>query len=138
MNPHDVRAFTTRYPRGEHALISPFHKFSAAETVKWFETRGVALKTESDGRVFPITDSSQTVIDCLTDTAKRQGVVLQANHGVEQVTRRPEGGFDPSEREMLRALPFVTPVTLGPRILRADTAALAALAIWQSVAGDFQ
>jgi 16S rRNA (uracil1498-N3)-methyltransferase len=50
----------------------------------------------------------------------------------------PEGGFDPSEREMLRGLPFVTPVTLGPRILRADTAALAALAIWQSVAGDFQ
>lgn len=50
----------------------------------------------------------------------------------------PEGGFDPAEREILRALPFVTPVTLGPRILRADTAALAALAIWQSVAGDFQ
>ena len=50
----------------------------------------------------------------------------------------PEGGFDPGERQMLRALPFVTPVTLGPRILRADTAALAALAIWQSVAGDSQ
>lgn len=49
----------------------------------------------------------------------------------------PEGGFDPAEREMLRAQPFVTPVTLGPRILRADTAALAALAIWQSVAGDW-
>jgi len=49
----------------------------------------------------------------------------------------PEGGFDPVEREMLRALPFVTPVTLGPRILRADTAALAALAIWQSVGGDW-
>ena len=49
----------------------------------------------------------------------------------------PEGGFDPAEREALRALPFVTPVTLGPRILRADTAALAALAIWQSAAGDF-
>jgi 16S rRNA (uracil1498-N3)-methyltransferase len=49
----------------------------------------------------------------------------------------PEGGFDPAERAMLRALDFVTPVTLGPRILRADTAALAALAVWQSVAGDF-
>jgi 16S rRNA (uracil1498-N3)-methyltransferase len=49
----------------------------------------------------------------------------------------PEGGFDPQEREALRALPFVVPVTLGPRILRADTAALAALAIWQAVAGDF-
>lgn len=49
----------------------------------------------------------------------------------------PEGGFDPAERAMLRALPFVTPVTLGPRILRADTAALAALAIWQAVRGDW-
>jgi 16S rRNA (uracil1498-N3)-methyltransferase len=49
----------------------------------------------------------------------------------------PEGGFDPEEREALRAHSFVTPVTLGPRILRADTAALAALAIWQSVKGDF-
>lgn len=49
----------------------------------------------------------------------------------------PEGGFDPQERETLRTLPFVTPVTLGPRILRADTAALAALAVWQSVRGDW-
>ena len=49
----------------------------------------------------------------------------------------PEGGFDPAERDALRALSFVTPVTLGPRILRADTAALAALAIWQSVKGDW-
>jgi 16S rRNA (uracil1498-N3)-methyltransferase len=49
----------------------------------------------------------------------------------------PEGGFDPAERAALRALPFVVPVTLGPRILRADTAALAALAIWQSIAGDW-
>jgi len=49
----------------------------------------------------------------------------------------PEGGFDPIEREMLRAQAFVAPVTLGPRILRADTAALAALAVWQSVSGDW-
>jgi len=58
--------------------------------------------------------------------------------GPSGILTGPEGGFDPAERETLRALPFVTPVTLGPRILRADTAALAALAIWQSVAGDFQ
>lgn len=49
----------------------------------------------------------------------------------------PEGGFDPAERQMLRAQSFVIPVTLGPRILRADTAALAALAIWQSTCGDW-
>ena len=49
----------------------------------------------------------------------------------------PEGGFDPDERALLRSQPFVMPVTLGPRILRADTAALAALALWQAVAGDW-
>jgi 16S rRNA (uracil1498-N3)-methyltransferase len=50
----------------------------------------------------------------------------------------PEGGFDPAEREMIRTQKFVVPVTLGPRILRADTAALAALSVWQSVAGDWR
>jgi 16S rRNA (uracil1498-N3)-methyltransferase len=57
--------------------------------------------------------------------------------GPAAIITGPEGGFDPAEREMLRALPFVIPVTLGPRILRADTAALAALAVWQSVKGDW-
>lgn len=56
----------------------------------------------------------------------------------EAILTGPEGGFDPKERAMLRALPFVVPVTLGPRILRADTAALAALTIWQALAGDFR
>jgi 16S rRNA (uracil1498-N3)-methyltransferase len=50
----------------------------------------------------------------------------------------PEGGFDPAERDAIRACAFVTPVSLGPRILRADTAALAALSIWQSLCGDWR
>ncbi|HEY4075669.1 MAG TPA: 16S rRNA (uracil(1498)-N(3))-methyltransferase [Rhizomicrobium sp.] len=62
----------------------------------------------------------------------------ESRGGPAAILTGPEGGFDPAEREALRALPFVVPVTLGPRILRADTAALAALAIWQAVAGDFQ
>jgi 16S rRNA (uracil1498-N3)-methyltransferase len=66
----------------------------------------------------------------LAEAAKGQG-------GPAAILTGPEGGFDPGERAALRALPFVVPVTLGPRILRADTAALAALAVWQSVAGDF-
>jgi 16S rRNA (uracil1498-N3)-methyltransferase len=61
----------------------------------------------------------------------------ESRGGPTAILTGPEGGFDPAEREALRALPFVTPVTLGPRILRADTAALAALAIWQSVGGDW-
>jgi len=69
--------------------------------------------------------------------AKPLAEAARGAHGPAAILTGPEGGFDPSEREMLRALPFVTPVSLGPRILRADTAALAALAIWQSVCGDW-
>jgi 16S rRNA (uracil1498-N3)-methyltransferase len=61
-----------------------------------------------------------------------------AGDGPAAILTGPEGGFDTTEREMLRALPFVTPVSLGPRVLRADTAALAALAVWQSIAGDWR
>lgn len=62
----------------------------------------------------------------------------EAGDGPCAILTGPEGGFDPSERENLRARAFVMPVTLGPRILRADTAALAALAVWQSVKGDWR
>ncbi len=65
------------------------------------------------------------------------GAARDAPSGPAAILTGPEGGFDPAERAALRALPFVTPVTLGPRILRADTAALAALAVWQSVRGDW-
>ena len=61
----------------------------------------------------------------------------ESRDGPTGILTGPEGGFDPAERAALRALPFVVPVSLGPRILRADTAALAALAIWQSIAGDW-
>src|SRR3989441_9174869 len=58
----DARELTTGYPRGAGALFAPFAVFQATDTVAWFESRGVKLKTESDGRMFPITDSSQTII----------------------------------------------------------------------------
>ena len=89
----DTSDFTMRYPRGESALISPFHRSSAADTVKWFEIRGVPLKVESDGRMFPITDSSQTIIDCLLREARRNNIELRANCGVERVTRN-KGAFE--------------------------------------------
>src|SRR5215207_8569565 len=66
----DARELTKRYPRGERALIAPFHRFQASDTVAWFESRGVKLKAESDGRMFPTTDSSQTIIDCLMNAAR--------------------------------------------------------------------
>jgi predicted Rossmann fold flavoprotein len=90
----DPRMFTTRYPRGERELISPFHRFSADDTIAWFEARGVRLKREEDGRIFPVTDSSETVIDCLIKEAKAAGVRLFARKGVESARLRIQGGFD--------------------------------------------
>jgi predicted Rossmann fold flavoprotein len=90
----DPRMFTTRYPRGERELISPFHRFSADDTIAWFEARGVRLKREEDGRIFPVTDSSETVIDCLIKEAKAAGVRLFIRRGIETVRVRTGGGFD--------------------------------------------
>lgn len=87
------RAMSERYPRGERALISPLHRFSAADTVAWFERRGVRLKTEEDGRMFPITDSSGTVIDCLLYEARTAGVRLFPRKGVDAVGRT-DAGFE--------------------------------------------
>jgi len=89
----DARAMSERYPRGERALISPLHRFSTSDTIAWFESRGVKLKTEEDGRMFPVTDSSQTVIDCLVDAAKASGVRLFTRKGVEAV-RKNAAGFE--------------------------------------------
>ena len=83
----DSRDFATRYPRGEKALLGPFAKFSARDTVAWFESRGVKLKTEADGRMFPVTDSSQTIMDCLMNAAKAAGVKLRLNCSVERIVR---------------------------------------------------
>jgi hypothetical protein len=90
----DARELTARYPRGERALIAPFQQFQAADTVAWFEQHGVKLKTEADGRMFPATDSSQTIIDCLTNAANEAGMKLKTNCGVESVAKKSGGGFE--------------------------------------------
>jgi len=90
----DPQEFAAHYPRGQQALIGPFHSFQASDTVAWFESRGVKLKAERDGRMFPATNSSQTIIDCLLGQARAAGVKLLLNRGVEQVTRRPDGTFE--------------------------------------------
>ena len=59
--------------RRKRRCLSPFQKFSARDTVAWFESRGVKLKTEADGRMFPVTDSSQTIMDCLMNAAHNAG-----------------------------------------------------------------
>lgn len=70
----DPRELAERYPRGGRSLIGPFHRWGPGDTVDWFESHGVTLKTETDGRIFPVSDDSQTVIDCLIGIAEAAGV----------------------------------------------------------------
>jgi predicted Rossmann fold flavoprotein len=90
----DTWEFAARYPRGEKNLLAPFQKFSAGDTVAWFESRGVKLKTESDNRMFPVTDSSQTIVDCLINAAQKAGVSFRLNCAVESVTKLTDGKFE--------------------------------------------
>jgi predicted Rossmann fold flavoprotein len=84
----DVRELATRYPRGERALIAPFHEFQPGNAVEWFAGRGVKLKTESDGRMFPVTDSSQTIIDCLLNAARDAGIKLKTGCAVDRAIKK--------------------------------------------------
>lgn len=81
----------THYPRGEKELKGPFHSFMTAETMDWFESRGIALKVEADGRVFPESDSSQTIIDCFLREVDHYGIDLKKNHAVRAVSQIKNG-----------------------------------------------
>jgi predicted Rossmann fold flavoprotein len=73
------------YPRGEKELLGPFHQFMTGDTIQWFEDRGVALKIEDDGRMFPVTNSSQTIIDCFLNEAQKHKVDILYNHALKSV-----------------------------------------------------
>lgn len=75
------------YPRGEKELLGPFHQFMTGDTIDWFEKRGVALKIEEDGRMFPITDSSQTIIDCFLNEAKKHKVEILYNQALKNIQK---------------------------------------------------
>ena len=76
-----------KYPRGEKELLGPFHQFMTGDTIAWFADRGVELKIEEDGRMFPVTDSSQTIIDCFLDEVKTQGVGIYRQQSVKDIRK---------------------------------------------------
>ena len=85
----DIGQMTKRYPRGGHFVRKTFHRWFTTDTIEWFRERGVELKTEEDGRMFPVTDSSQTVIDCLLGEAEKWGVEVWMHAEVKGI----EPGF---------------------------------------------
>ncbi|MCF8321272.1 MAG: NAD(P)/FAD-dependent oxidoreductase [Flavobacterium sp.] len=76
------------YPRGEKELRGPFHQFCSGDTVEWFEKHGVELKIEADGRMFPISNSSQTIIDCFLEATKKLGISVLTNQSVQSIFKK--------------------------------------------------
>lgn len=73
------------YPRGEKELIGPFHQFCSGDTIEWFANHGVELKIEDDGRMFPTTDSSQTIIDCFLQAVQRLKIEVLTSQSVQSI-----------------------------------------------------
>jgi predicted Rossmann fold flavoprotein len=86
----DITEMSKRYPRGQNFVKKTFHQFFTKDTIEWFEERGVQLKTEDDGRMFPVTDSSETIVDCLFREVNKYGVQIKMNMGVNKITREDD------------------------------------------------
>jgi len=83
----DIKILASNYPRGNKELISPFHQFSAQDTVNWFEAKKVSLKTESDDRVFPKSDTSETIVNCLLTTADQLDVEILKEAKIKNIEK---------------------------------------------------
>ncbi|MFT4755987.1 MAG: putative Rossmann fold flavoprotein [Vicingaceae bacterium] len=86
--PKELSAF---YPRGEKELLGPFHTFMTGDTIAWFSDRGVELKMEDDGRMFPVSDSSQTIIDCFQNEINKHKVKVQLSTEVKSIVEGKDG-----------------------------------------------
>ncbi|MEY2869989.1 MAG: hypothetical protein RIR01_2492 [Bacteroidota bacterium] len=76
------------YPRGEKELRGPFHQFCSGDTIEWFEKHGVELKIEEDGRMFPVSNSSQTIIDCFLKATQKLGITVLTGQSVQSIFKR--------------------------------------------------
>ncbi len=101
----DPAAMAANYPRGGRELRGAFHHWQPSDTVEWFARRGVSLKTEADGRMFPVTDSSETVIRCFLDGARDSGIGLHTGRALRGLARDGKAGFhlDFGEHPSVRA-----------------------------------
>ncbi|MGY5352595.1 NAD(P)/FAD-dependent oxidoreductase [Wenyingzhuangia sp. IMCC45533] len=83
----DPKELTEFYPRGKRELLGPFHQFMTGDTMEWFEQRGVPLKIESDNRIFPQSNTSQSIIDCFLSMAQNLGIELRKSEGVKTFSK---------------------------------------------------
>lgn len=83
-----ITDFADNYPRGKELLQEAFKTFSNKNTIEWFEKRNVKLKTESDGRMFPASDNSQTIINCLMNEAAKYNIEIRTKFAVDSIEKK--------------------------------------------------
>ena len=86
----DPKELIYNYPRGQKELLGPFHKFMTGDTIEWFENKGVELKIEEDGRMFPKSDSSQTIVDCFLKEIKKHKIEVLKNQSVKRLIKNKD------------------------------------------------
>lgn len=89
----DPRQLAQNYPRGSRELRGAFHRWQPEDTIQWFADKGVQLKAEEDGRMFPVTDDSQTIIDCFMKSARKGGVRIRYGCNIVSVDKEVDGSF---------------------------------------------
>lgn len=104
------------YPRGEKELRGPFNRFCSGDTIEWFERHGVELKIEEDGRMFPVTDSSQTIIDCFLDTAKKLGIQILLGESIQSLYKAEDHWKIETNREVFLAGKLVMATGSNPKM----------------------
>lgn len=107
----DPKILVTHYPRGQKELLGPFHRFQPRDTIAWFEAKGVKLKCEPDGRMFPTTDSSETIAQCLEEAARSAGVTVRLGTIVKSLSY--QDGFKLTLRDSAEDFDFVVLATGG-------------------------
>lgn len=111
--PNDLVKF---YPRGEKELRGPFHQFCSGDTIEWFEKHGVELKIEEDGRMFPVSDSSQTIIDCFLNAAKKHKIDILTGQSVQSVFRSEDSWKVETNQQTFRCENLVMTTGSNPKM----------------------
>lgn len=110
------KELTQNYPRGEKELLGPFHTFMTGDTIDWFDKRGVELKIEEDGRMFPVSDSSQTIIDCFLSETRRLGVDVLLNQSVKEIRKDGDSFHITTSSDTFSAEKIVVATGSNPKI----------------------
>lgn len=104
------------YPRGKKELRGPFHSFMTGDTIAWFEERGIELKIEEEGRMFPVSDSSETIIDCFLSEVRRLGVNVKTNQPVQDIQKSGENWIISTGKENYSSEKILIATGSNPKI----------------------